>query len=205
MKIYASLALVVALVAVVSAQEVEPYGDMTKAVTMVFNEDMATLEQHVVDGLSRLQGVETDQKTGMPHFEKKLWRPNMMVTNVSQMDMVSIKVFWMPPKPPPQKVSAGGSNIKPLRSTVWIVVGCLKTNHHASVVRLEREWTYNARAHIPYTEIPLCRTDDSSQGSYPSDREWVRQLAPEAKYPVEFTCLEFDSRILEVLKTLPTK
>jgi hypothetical protein len=192
------------------AQKIEPYGDMTKSATIVFNEDKAKLEQRIVENLGQLKGVEIDGKTDKPKLEKKAWRPDWpreswMATNVSQMDMESIKVWWMPPKPSPQKISEGGSNIKPVRSQIWIVVGCLKTNRQASVICLEREWTYNVRSHFPYTEIPLFRGNSSDGGSYPSDHDWLHQLAPRKEYPVEYSCVEYDSKILEVLKTFPPK
>ena len=60
-----------------------------------------------------------------------------------------------------------------------IQVGCLRTNPQAVVVRLSRKWTYNARTHIPYTEIPLWRGKSTEQGSYSSDGIWLRRLMPE--------------------------
>jgi hypothetical protein len=114
-------------------------------------------------------------------------------------------VWWMPPKPPPQKVSEGGKNIKPVRSVICITIGCLKTNHQACAVQVEREWTYNARMHVPYTEIPLLRGESSEQGSYLSDHKWLHQLAPKKELSVEYTYGAYDSKILEILKTLPVK
>ncbi|MEI7851464.1 MAG: hypothetical protein WCH86_06485 [Kiritimatiellales bacterium] len=203
MKMSIFLFLIGALSGICHAQKMEPYGDMAKPVTMIFNEDMATLMERIVQNLEQLQGVEKDSKTGKPRFERKVWRPSLMTTNTTQMDLESITVWWTPPKASPQKVSNGGGNIKPLRSEIWIVVGCLKTNRQASVIRLRREWTYNIRAHIPYTEIPLCRTERKSGGSYLSDRDWLHQLAPEKEHPGEYDDVVYASNILQVLRTIP--
>jgi hypothetical protein len=210
MKTIAFLLLIGTLGGMCEAQPVEPYGDMAKSVTMIFKEDKAVLEGRIIENLGRLQGVEIDSKTGKPKIEKKVWRPHWpressLATNAAQMEMESITVWWTPPKPPPQKVSEGGSNIKPVRSEIWIVVGCLKTNHQASVIRLRREWTYNARNHVPYTEIPLFRGNSSNGGGYPSDHDWLHQLASGKEYPIEYDDLAYDSKILDVLKTLPSK
>ena len=195
-------------------QMVEPYGTMAEPATVIFNEDKAILEQRIIQNLGRLQGVETDAKTGEPIFEKSAYHPDWpkewplyssLATNIAQMEMDSIRVWWQPPKPASQKISQGGRDIKPVRSEIWIVVGCLRSNRQASVVRLCREWTYNLRAHIRYTEIPLWRMDQSRDGSYASDHKWLRQLAPGKDYPVEYSCAEYDSRILQVLRTLPPR
>jgi len=194
------------------AQKVEPYGDMTQSVTAIFNQDKDSLEKRVVQTLENLQGVETDKNTGRPKLEKRTLKPDWSFskdseinTGLTQMDNELITVWWMPPKPSPQKTSEGGGNIKPRRSEITIEISCLKTNHQASVVRLEREWTYSARAHFPYTEFPLWRTVDSRQGSYASDRQWMHYLIPNLEYSTNFTCVVWDKRIMEILKRLPAK
>ncbi|HEY1719381.1 MAG TPA: hypothetical protein VGH42_13970 [Verrucomicrobiae bacterium] len=195
------------------AQKVEPYGDMTKPITVIFKEDKDLLEQRIIQNLASLQDVEIDSKTGKPKLEKRTLKPNTrnfskdsdINVGLAQMDDELIKVWWMPPKPPPQKISEGGSNIKPVRSEITIEIGCLKTNRQASVVRVWREWTYNARTHVPYTEIPLLRGEDSNGGSYASDREWVHQLAPTKEFSTNLNDVVWDPEILEILKTLPVK
>ena len=198
------------LVLAVAAQNVEPYGEMAKPVTMVFNVEATNLVGKIIQSLGELEGVEIDKKTGEPKFEIEKWNSNFpqtswMATNAAQMDLESIKVWWTPPKPPPQKVSAGGGDIKPLRSEIWLVVGCLKTNNQASVVRIRREWTYNARNHFPYTEIPLWRSDSANSGSYPSDRKWLHQFLQEGASSTEYDDVVYSSKILEILKGLPSK
>lgn len=195
------------------AQKVEPYGDMTKPITIIFKEDKDLLEQHIIQNLAILQGVEIDDKTGKPSLEKRTLKPDTwnfskdsdINVGLDQMDDELIKVWWMPPKPTPQKISEGGSNIKPVRSEITIEIGCLKTNRQASVVRVRREWTYNARTHVPYTEIPLLRGEDSNGGSYASDREWVHQLAPTKEFSTNLNDVVWNPEILEILKTLPVK
>jgi hypothetical protein len=178
---------------------------MTKPVTMIFKADMTTLEKAIIQDLNQLQGVTIDSNRGEPKFEKKKWRRNFpksswMATNAAEMDMETIRIWWMPPKPPPQKVSDGGKNIKPVQSEIGIDIGCLKTNRQASVVCLVREWTYNARNHIPYTEIPLLRSDSTDLGSYSSDRKWLRHLLPEAEFSAEYSEVIYSSKIMEILK-----
>ena len=195
------------------AQKVEPYGDMTKPITIIFKEDKDLLEQHIIQNLANLQGVEVDSKTGKPNLEKRTLKPDTsnfsedceINVGLAQMEDELITVWWMPPKPPPQKISEGGSNIKPVRSQITIEIACLKTNHQASVVQFEREWTYNARTHIPYTEIPFLRSDNSNGGSYPSDLQWIHKLAPNKEYPTNYSDVIWDPQILEILKTLPAK
>jgi hypothetical protein len=195
------------------AQKVEPYGDMTKPITIIFKEDKDLLEQHIIQNLANLQGVEVDSKTGKPSLEKRRLKPDTsnfsedseINAGLAQIEDELITVWWMPPKPSPQKISEGGGNIKPLRSEITIEIGCLKTNRQASVVCLEREWTYNARLNVPYTEIPFLRGDNSNVGSYPSDRQWVHQLVPNNEYSTNFACVIWDPKILEILKSLPVK
>jgi hypothetical protein len=72
------------------------------------------------------------------------------------------------------------------------------------VIRVDREWSYDIRAHVRYTEIPLWTTAQDRQGSYQSDHHWLHKLAPGKEYPTEFSCVEYDSKILDILKTLPS-
>jgi hypothetical protein len=206
MKISLLPLLIGALIGTCEAQQMEPYGDMAKSVTMIFNDDITTLRQKIIENAGQLQGVEIDSKTGKPKLETTVLKPQSWdYDNTVQMNLECISVPWMPPKPPPQKISQGGGNITPLRSKIRIFLGCLKTNSYASVISIDREWTYRAWNHFPYTEIPLWKSAQDRQGSYPSDHDWLHKLAPGKEYPTEFSCVEYDSKILEILKTLPSK
>ena len=207
MKISIILLLMGVLATCCRGQSLEPFGDMARPTALLYQQGMASLEVAVVAHAGQLQGVQLGEKTGKPKIDKAPWRPDFpkgswMADNVAKMDMESIVIAWVPPKPPSLKASEGGSNVEPRRSLIWIIVGCLKGDASSCVVYIERSWTYNIRTHVPYTEIPLWRTDRTMTGSYPSDVAWLRQLAPGATALEEYHCVEYDTRILEALKKL---
>jgi hypothetical protein len=196
------------------AQYVEPYGGSAKPhpLTVIFNADMADLEKRVIDNLNQLQGVKVDSVTGKAQYEKRplpaadtvFSKESEPAKNIAQMNREIITVWWRPPKPRPQKISGGGRNVIPPRSRIDIVIGCLKANRNATVVQIVREWTYNERSHVPHTEIPLWRANSTDSGSYASDHIWLHALMPGKEVPPESDEAVYDSKVLQVLKSLPS-
>src|SRR5260221_7105672 len=141
-------------------QGVEPSGDMTVKPSAVFSCDVTLIENRIVETLGQLQGVEHNTQSGGQRFQRREWKPDFpkdswMAKNCALMSLAIFEVQWMPPKPPSQKTSNGGGNIKPVSSKITIDSGYLKTNCQAVVVRLSRESAYNPRTHIAYNQISL--------------------------------------------------
>jgi len=172
----------------------------------VFNKDETLLKKEILENLDRLQGIEKDAKTGRPPVENRKWhrayeRGSVWGKNAALMDSEDYIARWTPP-PDPHCPDA-----EPRLSEIWITIGCLKTNHRACAVELSRRWVYNARNHIPYTNIPLWRSDfEESFDTYASDHEWLQQLTPVVQYgkkhhePVNL----YDMVIMQQLKALPS-
>ena len=196
----------IGLSSVSRAEEMEPTQDMSSQPSVIFYSDVGQIKDQIVRTLSQLQGV--DLASGAPRFETREWQPDFpkdswMAKNCASLQFTIYEVSWIPPKPAPQLVSNGGRNIKPVRSKIMIVCGSLIANRKAVVVRLSREWTYDALLHIPYTEIPLWRSEQSKQGSYSSDRSWLHNLMPDkdrGSFAVE---VEYDDKVLGALANIP--
>lgn len=205
MKLY--LIILVSFASISRASKVEPYGEMTSKPCVVFDCDSAVIRSNIVKTMGRLagvvlrpDGVEFEQRAWKPDFEGGSW----MAKNCALMDFTIFEVKWMPPKPGPQKVSDGGGDIRPVLSKITITCGVLRRNSKAVVVRVEREWTYNELLHIPYTEIPLGRLDNAEQGSYLSDRVWLRDLASAHEFSAFPTDVEYADEVVAALESVPS-